>query len=81
MALIVHLFPRDRDYHLKTYKSVVPGSKLVDWLLAQVSMRGPGSSWGTDPAPFCCCQQCDHPGSAAGRECMGAAPAQQLSVT
>lgn len=28
---------RDRDYHLKTYKSVLPGSKLVDWLLAQVS--------------------------------------------
>ncbi|KAB1262444.1 Phosphatidylinositol 3; 4; 5-trisphosphate-dependent Rac exchanger 1 protein, partial [Camelus dromedarius] len=27
--------PRDRDYHLKTYKSVLPGSKLVDWLLAQ----------------------------------------------
>lgn len=26
---------KDRDYHLKTYKSVVPGSKLVDWLLAQ----------------------------------------------
>ncbi|KAK2110104.1 hypothetical protein P7K49_009850 [Saguinus oedipus] len=27
---------KDRDYHLKTYKSVLPGSKLVDWLLAQV---------------------------------------------
>lgn len=27
---------RDRDHHLKTYKSVLPGSKLVDWLLAQV---------------------------------------------
>uniref|UniRef100_A0A8C9PGT2 Phosphatidylinositol-3,4,5-trisphosphate dependent Rac exchange factor 1 n=1 Tax=Spermophilus dauricus TaxID=99837 RepID=A0A8C9PGT2_SPEDA len=31
-----HLSPppprRDRDYHLKTYKSVLPGSKLVDWL-------------------------------------------------
>ncbi|XP_023389855.1 phosphatidylinositol 3,4,5-trisphosphate-dependent Rac exchanger 1 protein [Pteropus vampyrus] len=26
---------RDRDYHLKTYKSVLPASKLVDWLLAQ----------------------------------------------
>ncbi|KAM9063292.1 phosphatidylinositol 3,4,5-trisphosphate-dependent Rac exchanger 1 protein [Sarcophilus harrisii] len=26
---------KDRDYHLKTYKSVIPGSKLVDWLLAQ----------------------------------------------
>ncbi|XP_012583585.1 PREDICTED: phosphatidylinositol 3,4,5-trisphosphate-dependent Rac exchanger 1 protein [Condylura cristata] len=25
----------DRDYHLKTYKSVLPASKLVDWLLAQ----------------------------------------------
>lgn len=45
-ALIVHLSSRDRDYHLKTYKSVVPGSKLVDWLLAQVSMRGPDCSWG-----------------------------------
>lgn len=37
----VLLFPRDRDYHLKTYKSVVPGSKLVDWLLAQVSLSSP----------------------------------------
>ncbi|XP_036040200.1 LOW QUALITY PROTEIN: phosphatidylinositol 3,4,5-trisphosphate-dependent Rac exchanger 1 protein-like [Onychomys torridus] len=35
LPLIVHFFTRDRDYHLKTYKSVVPGSKLVDWLLAQ----------------------------------------------
>ncbi|XP_008825683.1 phosphatidylinositol 3,4,5-trisphosphate-dependent Rac exchanger 1 protein [Nannospalax galili] len=26
---------KDRDYHLKTYKSVLPGSKLVDWLLTQ----------------------------------------------
>lgn len=26
---------KDRDHHLKTYKSVLPGSKLVDWLLAQ----------------------------------------------
>ncbi|ELK04272.1 Phosphatidylinositol 3,4,5-trisphosphate-dependent Rac exchanger 1 protein [Pteropus alecto] len=26
---------KDRDYHLKTYKSVLPASKLVDWLLAQ----------------------------------------------
>uniref|UniRef100_W5M0B2 Phosphatidylinositol-3,4,5-trisphosphate dependent Rac exchange factor 1 n=1 Tax=Lepisosteus oculatus TaxID=7918 RepID=W5M0B2_LEPOC len=26
---------RDRDYHLKTFKSVVPASKLVDWLIAQ----------------------------------------------
>ncbi|XP_030068178.1 phosphatidylinositol 3,4,5-trisphosphate-dependent Rac exchanger 1 protein isoform X2 [Microcaecilia unicolor] len=26
---------KDRDYHLKTYKSVVPASKLVDWLIAQ----------------------------------------------
>uniref|UniRef100_A0A8D2QSD2 Phosphatidylinositol-3,4,5-trisphosphate dependent Rac exchange factor 1 n=1 Tax=Zosterops lateralis melanops TaxID=1220523 RepID=A0A8D2QSD2_ZOSLA len=25
----------DRDYHLKTYKSVIPASKLVDWLIAQ----------------------------------------------
>uniref|UniRef100_A0A6I8N9I9 Phosphatidylinositol 3,4,5-trisphosphate-dependent Rac exchanger 1 protein n=1 Tax=Ornithorhynchus anatinus TaxID=9258 RepID=A0A6I8N9I9_ORNAN len=26
---------KDRDYHLKTYKSVIPGSKLVDWLIIQ----------------------------------------------
>uniref|UniRef100_A0A8C0UHY8 Phosphatidylinositol-3,4,5-trisphosphate dependent Rac exchange factor 1 n=1 Tax=Cyanistes caeruleus TaxID=156563 RepID=A0A8C0UHY8_CYACU len=26
---------RDRDHHLKTYKSVIPASKLVDWLIAQ----------------------------------------------
>lgn len=40
--LFVLIFPefsfliRDRDYHLKTYKSVIPASKLVDWLIAQV---------------------------------------------
>ncbi|XP_043566293.1 phosphatidylinositol 3,4,5-trisphosphate-dependent Rac exchanger 1 protein [Chiloscyllium plagiosum] len=26
---------KDRDHHLKTYKSVVPASKLIDWLLMQ----------------------------------------------
>uniref|UniRef100_A0A8C8SH65 Phosphatidylinositol 3,4,5-trisphosphate-dependent Rac exchanger 1 protein n=1 Tax=Pelusios castaneus TaxID=367368 RepID=A0A8C8SH65_9SAUR len=26
---------KDRDYHLKTYKSVIPASKLIDWLIAQ----------------------------------------------
>uniref|UniRef100_A0A8B9P7W7 Phosphatidylinositol 3,4,5-trisphosphate-dependent Rac exchanger 1 protein n=1 Tax=Apteryx owenii TaxID=8824 RepID=A0A8B9P7W7_APTOW len=26
---------KDRDYHLKTYKSVIPASKLVDWLIVQ----------------------------------------------
>ncbi|XP_069739873.1 phosphatidylinositol 3,4,5-trisphosphate-dependent Rac exchanger 1 protein isoform X2 [Narcine bancroftii] len=26
---------KDRDHHLKTYKSVVPASKLIDWLLLQ----------------------------------------------
>ncbi|XP_069808805.1 phosphatidylinositol 3,4,5-trisphosphate-dependent Rac exchanger 1 protein [Dendropsophus ebraccatus] len=26
---------KDRDHHLKTYKSVIPASKLVDWLIAQ----------------------------------------------
>uniref|UniRef100_A0A8C6UY05 Phosphatidylinositol-3,4,5-trisphosphate-dependent Rac exchange factor 1 n=1 Tax=Neogobius melanostomus TaxID=47308 RepID=A0A8C6UY05_9GOBI len=26
---------KDRDYHLKTFKSVVPANKLVDWLLSQ----------------------------------------------
>ncbi|KAK6471881.1 phosphatidylinositol 3,4,5-trisphosphate-dependent Rac exchanger 1 protein-like [Huso huso] len=25
---------KDRDYHLKTFKSVIPASKLVDWLIA-----------------------------------------------
>ncbi|XP_055079008.1 phosphatidylinositol 3,4,5-trisphosphate-dependent Rac exchanger 1 protein isoform X1 [Periophthalmus magnuspinnatus] len=26
---------KDRDHHLKTFKSVVPATKLVDWLLSQ----------------------------------------------
>ncbi|XP_074867885.1 phosphatidylinositol 3,4,5-trisphosphate-dependent Rac exchanger 1 protein isoform X4 [Carettochelys insculpta] len=26
---------KDRDYHLKTYKSVIPAGKLVDWLITQ----------------------------------------------
>ncbi|XP_043945866.1 phosphatidylinositol 3,4,5-trisphosphate-dependent Rac exchanger 1 protein [Protopterus annectens] len=26
---------KDRDHHLKTYRSVIPASKLVDWLIAQ----------------------------------------------
>uniref|UniRef100_A0A672J366 Phosphatidylinositol 3,4,5-trisphosphate-dependent Rac exchanger 1 protein n=1 Tax=Salarias fasciatus TaxID=181472 RepID=A0A672J366_SALFA len=26
---------KDRDHHLKTFKSVVPASKLVDWLVSQ----------------------------------------------
>ncbi|KAK0143831.1 Phosphatidylinositol 3,4,5-trisphosphate-dependent Rac exchanger 1 protein [Merluccius polli] len=26
---------KDRDHHLKTFKSVVPANKLVDWLLSQ----------------------------------------------
>uniref|UniRef100_A0A8B9LKQ3 Phosphatidylinositol-3,4,5-trisphosphate-dependent Rac exchange factor 1 n=1 Tax=Astyanax mexicanus TaxID=7994 RepID=A0A8B9LKQ3_ASTMX len=26
---------KDRDHHLKTFKSVLPASKLVDWLLSQ----------------------------------------------
>ncbi|XP_064162230.1 phosphatidylinositol 3,4,5-trisphosphate-dependent Rac exchanger 1 protein-like [Anguilla rostrata] len=26
---------KDRDYHLKTFKSVIPASKLVDWLITQ----------------------------------------------
>lgn len=28
---------RDKDYHLRTYKSVVMANKLIDWLIAQVS--------------------------------------------
>lgn len=35
-VLFPHSFCRDRDHHLKTFKSVVPASKLVDWLLLQV---------------------------------------------
>ncbi|KAJ8400594.1 hypothetical protein AAFF_G00393630 [Aldrovandia affinis] len=26
---------KDRDYHLKAFKSVIPASKLVDWLISQ----------------------------------------------
>ncbi|KAG7471975.1 hypothetical protein MATL_G00103680 [Megalops atlanticus] len=26
---------KDRDHHLKTFKSVVPASKLIDWLISQ----------------------------------------------
>ena len=32
---------RDRDHHLKTFRSVVPAYKLVDWLLSQVSSSQP----------------------------------------
>lgn len=33
----VPCFPnRDKDYHLRTYKSVVMANKLIDWLIAQV---------------------------------------------
>ncbi|NWI12825.1 PREX2 protein, partial [Crypturellus soui] len=28
---------RDKDYHLRTYKSVVMANKLIDWLIAQAS--------------------------------------------
>ncbi|XP_032897348.1 phosphatidylinositol 3,4,5-trisphosphate-dependent Rac exchanger 1 protein [Amblyraja radiata] len=30
---------KDRDHHLKTYKSVVPASKLIDWLLMQGDLQ------------------------------------------
>lgn len=30
---------RDKDYHLRTYKSVVMANKLIDWLIAQASTR------------------------------------------
>uniref|UniRef100_A0A672ZXQ7 Phosphatidylinositol-3,4,5-trisphosphate-dependent Rac exchange factor 2 n=1 Tax=Sphaeramia orbicularis TaxID=375764 RepID=A0A672ZXQ7_9TELE len=29
---------RDKDYHLRTYKSVVMANKLIDWLIAQVRL-------------------------------------------
>ncbi|NXJ95708.1 PREX2 protein, partial [Corythaixoides concolor] len=29
---------RDKDYHLRTYKSVVMANKLIDWLIAQASI-------------------------------------------
>ena len=30
---------RDKDYHLRTYKSVVMANKLIDWLTAQVNRQ------------------------------------------
>lgn len=30
---------RDRDHHLKTFKSVIPAYKLVEWLVSQVMWR------------------------------------------
>uniref|UniRef100_A0A665W7L8 Phosphatidylinositol-3,4,5-trisphosphate-dependent Rac exchange factor 2 n=1 Tax=Echeneis naucrates TaxID=173247 RepID=A0A665W7L8_ECHNA len=30
---------RDKDYHLRTYKSVVMANKLIDWLIAQVMLE------------------------------------------
>ncbi|XP_069777399.1 phosphatidylinositol 3,4,5-trisphosphate-dependent Rac exchanger 2 protein isoform X3 [Narcine bancroftii] len=33
------LFLRDKDYHLRTYKSVVMANKLTDWLIAQGDCR------------------------------------------
>ncbi|NXW10092.1 PREX2 protein, partial [Fregetta grallaria] len=30
---------RDKDYHLRTYKSVVMANKLIDWLIAQASIH------------------------------------------
>uniref|UniRef100_W5JY16 Phosphatidylinositol-3,4,5-trisphosphate dependent Rac exchange factor 1 n=1 Tax=Astyanax mexicanus TaxID=7994 RepID=W5JY16_ASTMX len=32
---VLYRFTNDRDHHLKTFKSVLPASKLVDWLLSQ----------------------------------------------
>ncbi|KAI4786895.1 hypothetical protein KUCAC02_036823, partial [Chaenocephalus aceratus] len=29
----------DKDYHLRTYRSVVMANKLIDWLLAQGDCR------------------------------------------
>lgn len=37
---------RDKDYHLRTYKSVVMANKLIDWLIAQVSHKLASSSHG-----------------------------------
>lgn len=37
---------RDKDYHLRTYKSVVMANKLIDWLIAQVSHKSASSSHG-----------------------------------
>ncbi|XP_048452339.1 phosphatidylinositol 3,4,5-trisphosphate-dependent Rac exchanger 2 protein isoform X2 [Rhincodon typus] len=33
------LSPRDKDYHLRSYKSVVMANKLTDWLIAQGDCR------------------------------------------
>lgn len=35
-SLIFSVSSRDKDYHLRTYKSVVMANKLIDWLIAQV---------------------------------------------
>uniref|UniRef100_A0A671YMU5 Phosphatidylinositol-3,4,5-trisphosphate dependent Rac exchange factor 2 n=1 Tax=Sparus aurata TaxID=8175 RepID=A0A671YMU5_SPAAU len=35
---------RDKDYHLRTYKSVVMANKLIDWLIAQVSPKSASSA-------------------------------------
>uniref|UniRef100_A0A672KEE4 Phosphatidylinositol-3,4,5-trisphosphate dependent Rac exchange factor 2 n=1 Tax=Sinocyclocheilus grahami TaxID=75366 RepID=A0A672KEE4_SINGR len=34
---------RDKDYHLRTYKSVVMANKLIDWLIAQVRFESESS--------------------------------------
>nr|CBN81928.1 Phosphatidylinositol 3,4,5-trisphosphate-dependent Rac exchanger 2 protein [Dicentrarchus labrax] len=33
------VFEKDKDYHLRTYKSVVMANKLIDWLIAQGDCR------------------------------------------
>ncbi|OXB56632.1 hypothetical protein ASZ78_016187 [Callipepla squamata] len=34
----IFILDRDKDYHLRTYKSVVMANKLIDWLIAQASL-------------------------------------------
>lgn len=36
--IYIFVLDRDKDYHLRTYKSVVMANKLIDWLIAQASV-------------------------------------------
>uniref|UniRef100_A0A8C5MVL4 Phosphatidylinositol-3,4,5-trisphosphate dependent Rac exchange factor 2 n=1 Tax=Leptobrachium leishanense TaxID=445787 RepID=A0A8C5MVL4_9ANUR len=39
MQDVISKVMRDKDYHLRTYKSVVMANKLIDWLIAQGDCR------------------------------------------
>ena len=44
MSCVISHPSRDKDYHLRTYKSVVMANKLIDWLIAQVSHEDASST-------------------------------------